>query len=349
VANEIKITLAGDPTSASRAFDQVGSSADRMSKNTKEAASSFDRAGEAADTVDTRSMGLRDTLTGVQDSLGGVAKLSKGPSVEGFLLLGTGIGDLGSGFYNALIPGLKSSITWLRAGGIASAAHAVQSGIATAATKTWAAAQWVLDAAMTANPIAIIVIAIIALIAIVVLIATKTTWFQTAWEWSWTRIKDAAAAVGGWFTGTLWPWIKGVFDKIVNLPGKVTSAFASIAWTLGAPFRSAFNVIARAWDSTVGRLHWSVPSWVPGIGGNSISAPKLPTFHAGGTVPGAPGAEMLALLQAGETITPAGGDRQRVVVELRASGDRLVQALLDLLADAVSRRGGGLEVMGFTQ
>lgn len=347
MANDIKITLAGDPASASRAFDQVGSSATKMSKDTRQAADGFDRAGEAADDIDTKSMGLRDTLTGVQDSLGGAAMLAKGPSVEGFLLLGTGIGDLGSGFYNALIPGLKSSIVWLREGGIASAAYAVKSGIAAAASKAWAGAQLLLNAAMTVNPIALIVIAIIALVAIVVLIATKTTWFQTAWEWSWTRIKDAASSVGEWFTGTLWPWIKGVFDKITNLPGKVTSAFASIAWTLGAPFRSAFNAIARAWNNTVGRLHWSVPSWVPGIGGNSISAPKLPTFHTGGTVPGAPGSEMLALLEAGETITPPGGE-QRVVVELRASGDRLVQALIDVLADAVSRRGGGLEVLGLS-
>jgi chromosome segregation ATPase len=47
------------------------------------------------------------------------------------------------------------------------------------------AAQWAWNAAMDANPIGIVVVAVGALIAIIVVIATKTTWFQTAWKASW--------------------------------------------------------------------------------------------------------------------------------------------------------------------
>jgi hypothetical protein len=72
-----------------------------------------------------------------------------------------------------------------------------------------------------------------------------------------------------------------------------------------------------------------VPGWVPGVGGNSISAPTLPHFHQGGIVPGGLGAETLAVLQAGERVTPGGGGHAEEVVTLQAGDsdfDRLVLA-----------------------
>lgn len=86
---------------------------------------------------------------------------------------------------------------------------------ARAATIAWTAVQWLLNAALLANPIGLIILAIIALIAIIVLIATKTTWFQDAWKAAWGWIKDAAKAVWDWISGTLWPGIQGVWDRIV--------------------------------------------------------------------------------------------------------------------------------------
>jgi hypothetical protein len=104
------------------------------------------------------------------------------------------------------------------------------------------------------------------------------------------------------------------------------------------PFRAAFNAIADMWNSTIGSLSWSVPGWVPGIGGNSINVPDIPRFHTGGTVPGAPGAEVLAVLQGGEEVTSragsvGGGDTVHVVVKI----DR--DTLLDVIAKG-NRRGG---------
>lgn len=151
--------------------------------------------------------------------------------------------------------------------------------------------------------------------------------------------KDAALAVGRWFRDTLWgKWIKGAWDAIVNkaasvqawlhgMPGRLRAAFASIANTLSAPFRSAFNHIVDAWNNTIGRLSWSVPGWVPGIGGFSISVPNLPHFHTGGVVPGATGSEMLAVVQAGETIIPASGGGEMVHVVVKIDRDVLVDAV----------------------
>lgn len=102
---------------------------------------------------------------------------------------------------------------------------------ARAATIAWTAVQWLLNAALLANPIGLIIIAIVALIAIIVLIATKTTWFQDIWKVVWGGIKDAASAVGDWFANTLWPLIKGVWDFIKDL---ITAHVNSIKNTLSS-------------------------------------------------------------------------------------------------------------------
>jgi hypothetical protein len=180
------------------------------------------------------------------------------------------------------------------------------------ATKAYAAAQWLLNAAMTANPIGLIIAAVIALVAIIVLIATKTTWFQTAWKVAWGGIKSAASAVGSWFKNTLWgSWIKGTWESIQNkgtsvfnwfktLPGKLKSALLNVGTILLSPYKWAFNQIAGFWNRTVGRLSFTVPSWVPGIGGAGFSMPQIPQLAKGGIVPATAGGRMIIAGEGGE-------------------------------------------------
>jgi hypothetical protein len=184
----------------------------------------------------------------------------------------------------------------LKANTVGSIASKVASAATAVATKVWAGAQWVLNAALDANPIGLIVIGIAALIAIVVLIATKTDWFQRGWKAAWSGIKTAASAT--------WEFLK-------KIPGWIGTAFSKVSSFISAPFKSAFNAVARAWNNTVGRLSWSVPSWVPIIGGNSISVPNLPTFHSGGIVPGIVGTAVPIMAQAGETVSSIAGVRWR--------------------------------------
>jgi phage-related protein len=58
----------------------------------------------------------------------------------------------------------------------------------------------VLNFVFAASPIGVIVIAIAALVTAIVLIATKTTWFQTAWTYAWNFIKTVAMAVWNFLT-----------------------------------------------------------------------------------------------------------------------------------------------------
>lgn len=216
-------------------------------------------------------------------------------------------------------------------------ATSVATGVATAA-------QWLWNAAMTANPIGIIIVAIAALVAGIVWVATQTTWFQTIWEAVWGAIVAYFEFVVGMYRKG-WDMIVGAGKAAVGwfqrIPGMLSAAFSGLFNIITAPWRLAFNAISSMWNRTIGRLSWSVPSWVPGIGGNTISAPRLPTLHAGGQVPGAPGQTVLALLQAGETVgSRAAADAGPRKLVLGSDGTRMGDALLELLVEAIRRAGG---------
>lgn len=125
------------------------------------------------------------------------------------------------------------------------------------------------------------------------------------WEWLKTVagfVWDLLAAPFNTVKDSIGGAIDGVVGFVRDLPGRIRDGLGTIFDVVSAPFRMAFNEIAKLWNRTVGQLSFSAPSWVPGIGGKGFSMPKLPEFHDGGVVPGSRGQEVLALLQAGETV-----------------------------------------------
>lgn len=216
------------------------------------------------------------------------------------------------------------------------------------ATIAWTAVQWLLNAALTANPIGLVIVAIAALIAIIVLVATKTHFFQDvwagmvkyigiAWNWLWTNVikpvfdfivgyfkflisivvwaknqvvaafqfwMNVLSAVIGWFQrlgARVMSDLGKLIAFIVGLPGRIKSAFSTLADIISAPFKAAFNKIARLWNGSVGKLSFTAPDWVPGIGGKGFSLPKLPELDTGGFVR----SDGVAMIHKGETVVPA--------------------------------------------
>ena len=114
---------------------------------------------------------------------------------------------------------------------------------------------------------------------------------QTAWGLIQTAFNNIKSGIE-----TVW----GFFQTAKDIIGSV---FTNIADSISGPFKTAFNFISDAWNNTVGKLSWSVPGWVPVIGGNTISAPKLPRFAEGGIFnTGVGGGSGLAVLHDNEMI-----------------------------------------------
>lgn len=226
---------------------------------------------------------------------------------------------------------LTGAISLMTGSVIANAAAWVGARIATmagaVATGVMTAAQWALNAAMTANPIGLVVLAVMALIAVIVVIATKTTWFQDIWNAVWGGIVKTAQwtgqAIANAFKGAI-DFVLWYFNFVYSIPGHIANFFVNVGSYIIAPFKTAFNWIARAWNNTVGQLRFSIPDWVPGLGGAWFAMPRLPTLQRGGEITRT-GA---VLAHKGERILPAStrglwndnGSGGTSVVELRLTG-----------------------------
>ncbi|MEV5944246.1 phage tail tape measure protein [Streptomyces sp. NPDC051994] len=132
------------------------------------------------------------------------------------------------------VAGLRAAAAWT-AQKVALIASAV-------AEKAAAVAQWALNVAMDANPISLIILAIAALVAAIVFIATKTTWFQTAWSTTWNVIKAVGLAV--------WNALKTAFTATINFfvsLWQTVSGALSSAWS--ATWNAIKSVATSVWSS----------------------------------------------------------------------------------------------------
>lgn len=142
-----------------------------------------------------------------------------------------------------------------------------------AATKIWTAAQWLLNVAMNANPVGLIITGIAALIAVFVLLWKKCAWFRDFWRAAWGVIKGAAVAVWDWIKGH-WPLLLSILTGpigaaviwIVRHWGMVTAAFRAAIQVLRNAFAAFVNFVLGIFGTI---LHGAARAfgWIPGIGG----------------------------------------------------------------------------------
>ncbi len=140
---------------------------------TEEGGRFYQGAEAAAATVGGRLAKMRDTID--------EWKISLFQATGGLTAY---IGELGNmiGQYANLIPvitGIGTAISFVTN---KEKMLALWSGIVAVTTKVWTAAQWSLNAALTANPIGLIIAAIVALIALIAYVAYKTDGWGKTWE-----------------------------------------------------------------------------------------------------------------------------------------------------------------------
>jgi len=145
-------------------------------------------------------------------------------------------------------------------GGVAAAVLAVNAAMKVYQTTLIVvkAAQAAFNFVMAANPIGIVVIALAALAAAFVIAYKKSETFREFVHKLFDAIKTGVE-----FSLDL---IKGYLNGVLGF------------------YKTIFNGIARLWNSTIGKLSFTVPDWVPGFGGKGFSVPRIPELAQGGIV-----------------------------------------------------------------
>lgn len=161
------------------------------------------------------------------------------------------------------------------------------------AVKAWSAAQVILNIALTANPLGLIVLAIAAVVAAIVVLVknwdavveavkTATRAIVDAWEWVVDSLRYLAGLVFDIITypyRRAWELLKYIAEQVTDKwRGVVDSlkyVFGGLADAITYPFRVAFDTIKWLWNHTVGGFGFTTPSWLGPLGGKEFRIPKM--------------------------------------------------------------------------
>jgi TP901 family phage tail tape measure protein len=205
-----------------------GLAAGEAAPNWDEFRAKIDQSGTAAKVAEARMRGLPGALSRLGNALQSIGLTIydsiKGP-IEGVI---NGIAAVILKFDEWLNGPIKQ---WLKDHkdeimGFAAVygTYAAILGTVKVATAAWTAVQWLLNAALDANPIGLAVLAIASLVAGVIYAYKHFDWFKNAVDGAWKFIKKAWAAAPGFFSAvwngikdaasTAWGFIKPIFDTI---------------------------------------------------------------------------------------------------------------------------------------
>lgn len=120
----------------------------------------------------------------------------------------------------------------------------------------------------------------------------------------WDTLKEAGGKALDWVKNKL----QGFLDFVTGIPEKIGGALRGAFDGLIGAFKSAWNWVA----GKVNGISFSIPGWVPVVGGKTFSMPNLPVLDEGGIV-SRPTLALLAANSRPEAVVPldrmgSGGD-----------------------------------------
>lgn len=196
----------------------------------------------------------------------------------------------------------------------------------TIATQAGTAAQWLMNAALDANPIGIVVVAIGALVGALIWFFTQTTLGQAIWKGfvgflsdSWNNIVSFFSTtftnIASWFT-TMWKnfqtgwgifsgWIKDGLDKVGQF---FSDAWDGIGKALSGAFKIAVDLVKGYIDTIIDAVNTAIGGInsllgaIKTVSGGAINLkiPSIPKFADGGVVPATPGGRIVQVAEAGQ-------------------------------------------------
>ena len=247
--------------------------------------------------------GFEEVMALMATTTGGAASEAANTAQGQFKRLSVALSETKESIGAALLPAVEAVLPYLTQFGTWASEHPTIILAIGAAIATIAVAIVAVNAAMALNPFSLIAIAVVGLGALLVVAYKKFEPFKTV-------VDTVFGAIKFWITEVTIPGIKAMLTV----------------------FKTVFNAIAVLWNGTVGKLSFSIPSWVPGIGGKGFEVPNIPQLADGGIVSrptlaliGESGPEAVVPLSKGGagmggsvTINVNGGDPNAVVDALRS-------------------------------
>ena len=256
----------------------TGNLSEKYSQNVEAMANATGTIEEASNqmsqTGEAQSIMWRNSLAAMTDWLGGLLS-SKAPMTEFITSAGQSVASI-----MAIGTALKALMATEQA-------QLIITKTITLATKAWSVVQMALNAVMSANPIAIIVLAIAALAAGIIAAYQKCDKFREVCDILWAAIKKVAQIVWDWLVKsfkdavagvkTIWDWIKKLADilwdnlvqafnicknaivefwnnadglrRVLNAVWEVIKTGAKLIWdNLVAAFEKVSGAIKKAWN-----------------------------------------------------------------------------------------------------
>lgn len=199
-----------------------------------------------------------------------------------------------------------------------------------AATRVWAAVQWVLNAAMVANPLGLVVIAVVALVAAFVIAYKRSETFRKIVNAAFDGVRKVVSAVVGWFA----KYVPKVFSAVVSAVRAYVNAYRSVVVGAFNIVRSVVMAVMRAVGSAVragASAFTAAVAAVRRFQTGTISAVRA----ALSIIVSIPGRARSALGNLGSTLLNAG--RELIDGLIRGISDRIgaVRAKMSELASAI--------------
>lgn len=192
-----------------------------------------------------------------------------------------------------------------------------QTRLISGVTKVWTAVQWAMNAALAANPIGLVIVALVAIGAALVIAYKKSETFRNVVNGALNAVKNAAAALGGFFTR----WgsaIAGALSSAWNsIKSGATNAWNAIKGATSTAWNAIKSVVSGAVQGVVGAVQGlaQIPGKVQAWFGQVKQAVETKFNEVVAFVKGIPG-----------KITGALGDLGGL---LQNAGRQVIQGLLD--------------------
>lgn len=175
---------------------------------------------------------------------------------------------------------ISDNTSWLVPLAVALGALAVVIQVVVGAIKLWEAAvlaytvvQWLLNVAMDANPIGLIILGIMALIGVIILIINNLDWFRGIWDAVWKWASDLITEFVQWIQAKWGDFLFWLVSKWMSFK----QWFADLWAAIGAFIDAAASYVRSKWNDAVENVKGffrGLGSFVSGIWDGIVSGAK---------------------------------------------------------------------------